>query len=130
MEEHNNMAEKIYSQDCEFYRYQDQLRWSRFKTASIVEGFVFTGIYKLSLPLPDLKIFMIIGFFLVLILLLLSWKDMLDAKFHMYRIRKYEEKHLNSTPKKSCRIFKGEHLMISAIFVINILNIYILVIKW
>ena len=130
MEDQKNINETIYSQDCEFYRYQDQLKWSRFQTAAVVEGAVFTGIYKLQLLSHELRIFMITGFFLVLILLLLSWKDMLNAESHIDRIRTYENNYMKLYSKKLWGIIKGKHLMIVAILVINILNIITLKIKW
>jgi hypothetical protein len=81
----------IYDQDCQFYRYQDQKKWERFKTAALVEGAIFYALYGTDrIGVLERRVAILGGFLLLIIVLLISLKDQLDADAFMVRIRQYE----------------------------------------
>lgn len=86
----------IYAQDCEFYRYQDRLRWSRFQTIILIEGAWFAVLFhKVSLPELGPKGHLgviLFGFLIVTFLCLLSLKDEVDANRHMDRLSHFERR--------------------------------------
>jgi hypothetical protein len=89
----------IYAQDCEFYRYQDRLRWSRFQTIIVIEGAWLAVVFgTLDLPLlgslGQLAI-TIFGFMIITFLCLLSLKDEIDSNRHMDRLSHFERELWN-----------------------------------
>ena len=85
----------IYTQSCEFYRYQDRLMWSRFQTIALIEGAVLYGVYTdiVSAGLWERFWFAIFGFVLIVFLTILSVKDLKDANSYLPAIRAYEKVH-------------------------------------
>jgi len=66
----------VYAQDCEFYRYMDKLKWSRFKTISVIEGAILYALYKEKLsPTTDIKVIILTGIIFIMLLSLLSMRD-------------------------------------------------------
>ena len=120
----------IYEQDCEFYRYQDRLKWSRFQTVAIIEGAVLYGIYKISVDCWDQRIFMIFGFLLILIVSLITLKDDSDASSHMDRIKKFENLFNPFVPRKWPCFLSGKVTIWVGIIVINVFNMIVLFRKW
>ena len=83
----------IYTQDCESFRYEDRLYWSRFQTLTIIEGAaigVLLTNYIKGIP----AIIIAFGtFFLVSLVLILALKDRNDSKNFIDRISDYEAKN-------------------------------------
>jgi hypothetical protein len=127
----------LYEQDCEFYRYQDSLRWSRYQTAALVEGALLYGLYNLPhATLWELRLLMIAGFLLVLIVSLLSLKDTKDANSHLNRIKSYEKElgdayqFKNFIAKDFDNLPQGKYLMLAAVTLINLFNLALIFMKW
>ena len=80
----------IYQQDCESFRYQDKLFWSRFQTMSIIEGAALGVILTNTLNGCAATILAFGTFITVGLICLLTLKDRNDGK----AIRK-EWKNLN-----------------------------------
>ena len=118
----NAPKQKIYEEDCEFYRYQDRLKWSRFQTVSLIEGAVLFAILKIKLnPFVEILI-MVCGFLIVLLGCILSWIDQYDANNHLKRIKKFEEESKVPFPESS-KIITGKALMLMAITTLNLFNL-------
>lgn len=127
---------EIYKQDCQFYRHQDRLMWSRFRTAAIIEAVLlfsrFSTLVENALqrhvPLlggPILLLNMVVAAaLLVLVLFSVSLKDLEDSRRHLKRIREFELstpllEHAPLTPARSTLIFTG-------ILIVNIVNILVI----
>lgn len=120
----------IYAQDCEFYRYQDQLMWSRFQTAALLEGAVLYAVYELtrSLGAGEKRLLMAAGFLLVLVLSLVTLKDRADAARHLNRIRQYEAERPLSASAWPSNL--GYYLLLCAALIINAANVLLFVSRW
>ncbi len=127
---------EIYRQDCEFYRHQDRLMWSRFRTAAIIEAvLLFSRFSPLAenalqrqvslLGGPILLLNMVVAAaLLILILFSVSLKDIEDSRRHLKRIREFElnnplSNHAPLTPARSSLMFAG-------IIIVNIVNILVI----
>lgn len=127
---------EIYKQDCQFYRHQDRLMWSRFRTAAIVEGVLlfsrFSALVENALqrhvPLlggPILLLNLVVAAaLLILVLFSVCLKDLEDSRRHLKRIREFERStpladHTPLTPARSV-------LMFTAIIIVNIVNILVI----
>lgn len=127
---------EIYKQDCEFYRHQDGLMWSRFRTAAIIEAALlfsrFSTIVENALqrhiPLlggPILILNMVVAAaLLVLVLFSVSLRDLENSRRHLKRIREFEinnplSGHAPLTPARSSLMFAG-------IIIVNIVNILVI----
>jgi len=79
--------EEIYRQDCENYRYQDRSKWSRFQTASVVQGAVVYAVFEINrFSLPE-RFWIAVGWALfVLTICGLAWKDGIDAGIYLDRM--------------------------------------------
>ena len=132
----DNREFDIYKQDCEFYRHQDRLMWSRLRTAAIIEAVLlfsrFSTLVENALqrhvPLlggPLLLLNMVVAAaLLVLVLFSVSLKDLEDSRRHLRRIREFElnnplSDHPPLTPARSTLIFTG-------IIIVNIVNILVI----
>ena len=130
MDNNSEINKAIYDQDCEFYRYQDGLMWSRFQTASLIEGAVLAGLYQTGLGQFEQRGLMIFGFLLVLVVCLLSLKDQNDAYSHLDRVMKFEKLGASFASRRWPRFLSGRMLMLAGIVLINIFNTVILINKW
>ena len=127
---------EVYKQDCEFYRHQDGLMWSRFRTAVIVEAVLLFSRFSTyaenalqrHVPVlggPLLLLNMVVAAaLLVLVLFSISLKDLEDSRRHLKRIREFEHNnaltdHAPFTPARSTLLFAG-------IIVVNIVNILVI----
>lgn len=121
----------IYDQDCEFYRYQDGLMWSRFQTAAVVEGALLYAVYgdQLTLSVCERILLSLAGALLVFVLCMLSLKDNSDADRHIRRIRDFETraKLRLPLPVPGFWVSKGSQLMTAGIVVVNAVNLILLV---
>ena len=131
---------EVYKQDCEFYRHQDGLMWSRFRTAVIVEAVLLFSRFSTyaenalqrHVPVlggPLLLLNMVVAAaLLVLVLFSISLKDLEDSRRHLKRIREFEHNnaltdHAPFTPARSTLLFAG-------IIVVNIVNILVINSMW
>ena len=129
----NNSSEinkAIYEQDCESYRYQDGLKWSRFQTAATIEGAVLIAVFQVNLVQLEQRILMAFGFLLILIICLMSMKDETDASSYEDRIKKFEKLGERFVPRKWPRILSGRNLMRCCIVLLNFFNLLMLMMKW
>jgi hypothetical protein len=133
---------KLYEQDCNNYRYQDSLRWSRFKVAMTMEALflaiAFTNTIVNSSILYYRGTILLLLSFLIYIIFTLARKDSEDSKAFMKRIMIFEKSLIEKTGKKELefktnpvrfipilRKMRGESLMKVIIWIICILNIFI-----
>lgn len=132
----DNRELEIYKQDCEFYRHQDKLMWSRIRTAAIIEAALLYSRFStlientlqrhvplLGSPILLLNI-VVAAALLVLILFSISLKDLEDSRRHLKRIREFElntplSDHAPLTPTRASLMFTG-------IIIVNIVNILVI----
>jgi hypothetical protein len=125
-----NMDQLIYQQDCEFYRYQDRLRYSRFQTLATVEGATLLAFLTLNLSETIKWLIMLFGFVLVLLLCLLSKKDEHDAGAHLDRMIQFERKDgvtLTWNPPKGVLGMKGRHMNTAILILLNVFNLLFII---
>lgn len=127
MSENFEVNKSIYEQDCEFYRYQDRLKWSRFQTAATIEGAVLFALYQATPRLckPEQRVLMLFGFVLVLIICLLSLKDEKDANSHEDRMKKFEMVGEPFVRQKGLPFVSGTFLMRTSIVLLNLFNVFV-----
>jgi hypothetical protein len=131
MNENIEVNKTIYEQDCEFYRYQDGLKWSRFQTAATIEGAVLFALYQAAgLGKLEQHGLMVFGFVLVLIICLSSLKDETDANSHVDRMKKFESLGEPFFPRKWPRFLSGTVMMWTSIVLLNLFNVIVLIYKW
>lgn len=80
----------IYQQDCESFRYQDKLFWSRFQTLIVIEGAAIGVILSKTFQNCPAKILAFGMFLLCVLISLLAIKDRNDSKNFINRISEYE----------------------------------------
>ena len=118
----------IYDQDCQSYRYQDQKKWDRFKTASLVEGAVFYALYGTQpTGVYEKRLAIIAGFLMLLIISAIGWKDQFDADRHMKRISEFE-RDFKFDERGSFRW--GKFLMGAAIFLLLLIHMIVGALAW
>ena len=83
----------IYEQDAEFCRYQDNLRWSRFQTAALVEAAIAYAIWGTDKGIGSITCVLLSlgGAVLILLLWALSQIDESDYASHLARITDQEK---------------------------------------
>jgi hypothetical protein len=117
---------KVYDQEWQNYRSQDNLRWSRFQTVALIEGAYLAAIYTTTLS-PGRGLFL--AFFasaLVSILCWLAYKDSEHADRHLDRARLLEKELVESgSPRPGRRV--GHCLMLAAIGIVNVFNVVVIV---
>ena len=124
----------IYHEDCEFCRYQDNLRWSRFRTAATVEGAVLAVLFAMpglsGITLWQTRIVIIFGFALVLVICLLALKDQWDARVHLERMMEFEKARAPFPERRVSPILRGSCLMGAAVLIINVFNLLVATDRW
>ena len=116
----------VYSQDCEFYRYQDRLMWSRFQTAATIEAGILYGLYRIPPLMSWEKVALsAMGLVLVFIICLLALKDQKDGVAHLLRMREFEKLGLPFQPARS--LLKGLPLMWAIITVLTVVNLVVVI---
>ena len=122
----------VYQQACENMRYQDELRWSRFRTISIIEGAILLALYQFELKPIESFIIVLFGSLLVLMVSLLAIKDGWDAV--AYYLRSVElEKTMGVSPinfKWLLGEIRGKHIFFIALALINLLDVLVLIKYW
>lgn len=121
----------VYQQACENMRYQDDLRWSRFKTISIIEGAFLLALYQFNLRPIESLVIAVFGSLLVLIVSLLEIKDGYDAKHYHTRSVELEKVMGISALSFTWPLgeLRGKHLVIGALVLINLFNVLIIMLK-
>lgn len=123
----------LYQQDCEFYRYQDSLRWSRFRTITAIEGswlyFVYSDLFSKAIVVEK-NLILLAGALLILAICLLSCKDMDDAQRHLDRLKTFEIGNPLPGSGRIYKILKGNYVMIGATIFINVFNLLVLTDHW
>ncbi|HEX3666158.1 MAG TPA: hypothetical protein VHU23_13115 [Rhizomicrobium sp.] len=120
-----NSSEDVYQQDCENYRYQDRSKWSRFQTASVVQGAVVYAVFALNkLSSIERVGVAIAGALFVLTICGLAWKDGLDAGIYLDRMIAYERsRHAHW---KGGRAKWGKRLLFVQITLVALFNIWMI----
>lgn len=117
----------IYDQDCEFYRYQDSLKWKSFQILAIIEGTAILGFTQLKLDATVRGALLIVGSLFVLLISIMIERDEYDALSHLDRIKKFEE--LGNHPfvhseSRFVRAFpKGKWLIRTGLLLLNLFNL-------
>jgi hypothetical protein len=119
----------VYQQDYESVRYQDNLRWARFKTISVIEGAFLYATYGSALSPVEALLITILGSILVLIVSLLAVKDGLDVESHFERIHILETTMMIPPFNARQLLWKirGKHLTKIALIIINLFNILVII---
>ena len=117
----------IYDQDCEFIRYQDTLRWSRFKTASVVEAGLLYGVYQFAFGSRwEKEALVTAAVALVGLVLGIAVRDANLAKAHLDRIISFEK----IEPFRPPEGVTGLTLMKLAILIIWLVNLGLVLKVW
>ena len=115
----------IYEQDCESFRYQDKLFWSRFQTLSVLEGAAIWAVFFSNLSGCPLPVLAIAAFAVVTLICIIALKDYNDAGNFLARMDKYEQKMKADPirPRKLFGIFSGiitARIIFMTLFLFNI----------
>ena len=118
----------IYEQDCEFFRYEDTLRWSRFKTAAVIEGALLYRVYQFDFSFHefDKKVLVTAAVALVALVLMIALRDANIARAHLVRMKKFEEYEPFHRPGG----IEGLQLMKAAAAIIFAVNVWLLFSVW
>lgn len=82
---------EIYKQDCEFIRYRDGLRWSRFQTVSFVEsGALYMAFSKELANNSDKFCLILLATMLTAFLFVIAIADESGVDAHLDRVRNFE----------------------------------------
>jgi len=117
----------LHQQAWESYRFEDNLRWSRFQTTSVVEGAFLYAAYVGNIEPFKALLITIIGSVLVLIISLLAIKDGIDADYFSNLAQRFEyEMGFKRELSGAWFIyFRGKYLMWVAIIIINLFNVLV-----
>jgi len=116
----------IYHEDGEFYRYRDQLKWSRFQTASAIEGGVLYTLFQANgVSAWERVALIVLAILLVALLFRLARLDQIDAAAHLRRMARFE----SETPyeRSGRRPFMGAQTTYAAMAVIMAFNVALLI---
>ncbi len=118
----------IYQQDCESFRYQAILFWSRFQTL-IVIAFAALGVLLTKIIIGVPGIILAFGnFILVGLISLLSLKDRDDSKNFINRVSEYEKENKASPiMPKSILGVNSLSFTVAVSVLLALLNIFIIV---
>lgn len=118
----------IYQQDCESFRYQDKLLWSRFQTLSVVEGAVASALFIAKIEHIAGILTAFVGLLVVFLFCVIAYKDHKDSKLFINRIMNFEQspKASRIDPKRVLGMNAG--IAILVIFAILLaFNIYLII---
>lgn len=115
----------IYQQDCESFRYQDKLFWSRFQTLSVLEGAAIWAVFFSNLVGCPIRILAIAAVLVVSLVCMIALKDYDAAENFLVRMDKYENEMKVDLirPRKLFGIFRGidiARIIFSTLFLFNI----------
>lgn len=120
-------ARAIYDQDCNFYRYQDGLRWGRFKVATTIEAaFLYAG-YNVD-GLSDLQRLVVVffGVLLVSLLIFASNRDAVNSNAHLDRMKIFENE-IRPYKKNNGNSVSGKNLVMCTSWLIAIFNFTVII---
>jgi hypothetical protein len=128
----DDLREAMYAQDCQSWRHQDVLQWSRFQTAATIEAGMLYGLYQtaISISAREKAVFAVFTFLLVLIVSLLALKDNLDARSLLNRAISVEDQVGRLQQVRSLwapRFITGTVLLRIAVVLINAFNVLVVV---
>jgi len=118
-------ARNIYNQDCEFYRYQDKLRWNRFQTVAAIEAGILAAVLHavpLELERWETLVFVVFAGVLVFTATWLAWRDQEIGDRHLNRLREYEG--IRAFPNTR-QWWTGTRLMGFSIILVNAFNVVV-----
>lgn len=117
--------EAVFIQHAESYRYQDALKWSRVKTAAVIEGAILYGAWSASVPDAVKKVGVIFGSLFIGVLCFLVYLDKQYATMHLNAMKKYEEP---AQLPFSCGRFRhwGTGLLMGSLILVIVLNVCML----
>ena len=117
----------IYEQDCEFYRYQDGLMWSRLKTAVVVEAALLYAVYDLAVKVAlERAILVTATAMLVGLVFWIAFRDAAIGSVHLARIRRFER----DEPFGSTKGLKGLRLMQIAMLIVLTIDVGLVFKVW
>lgn len=122
----------LYQHDSEFCRYQDNLRWSRFQTAAIIEGAVFYAIWGTQLGCLTKTILAIGGLILIVVISIISQFDERDYASHSKRIQElekssnyiFQQQKVRGVPMWFQKRIKGSNLMMLVWGILYLFNVF------
>ena len=121
--------EAIFIQHAESYRYQDALKWSRVKTAAVVEGAILYGVWGTGVPDNVKRLALVFGILLVFILCILALLDRSYARMHLNMMKEYQESE--GCPCTHARfVGMGTALFVLSLVLLNLFNVYMLCTKF
>ena len=117
----------IYQQDCESFRYQDKLFWSRLQTLSVLEGAAIWAVFFSNLAGCPIRILAIAAILVVSLICMIALKDYDVALNFLIRMGKYEKemKVDQITPRKLFGIFRGIDIARIIFSTLLLFNIYL-----
>jgi len=101
----------VYREDAESCRYQDNLRWSRFQVAALIDGglaWILWSADPARVGAVTTLLLTIGGLLLIVLLGWLSQKDEADYAGHLKRIRKIEKTDVWFDPVRE-KAYAGPH---------------------
>lgn len=118
----------VYQQDCESFRYQDKLLWSRFQTLSAIEGAVVWALLYSSISGVSSIVIAFAATIVVFLFCVIAYKDYKDSKLFIDRVSEFE-KNVSVNPIKPKRVL-GMNARVAILVIFTILlmfNLYLIV---
>jgi hypothetical protein len=112
----------IYDQNCQWFRYQDTLRWGRFQTMAAIEGGMLYGLYQTTVLCFEKRALVIFGSLLIMIISRIAMIDGHYATEHLRKIKEFEG-YVLKRPKGP----RGGTLMLSAMILLTVVNLALIV---
>lgn len=129
MTDDSDRRKAIYDQDCQFYRYQDGKKWSRFQTAALIEGAMLYGLFgPTTTGILEKRLLLIVGTLLVAISCAVSFKDQSDGDSYLDRIKDFEVATAPFRPRVRFRV--GTYLMSVAIILLVAVDLVLIETRW
>lgn len=82
----------VYSQDCEFYRYHDGLKWKRLQTAALIESGMIFVILERHTGLEAILVW-VFGMLMLSVVFLFFLRNEKIADNYLKRIKAFEVGH-------------------------------------
>ncbi|MDB5583357.1 MAG: hypothetical protein JWR80_8533 [Bradyrhizobium sp.] len=83
----------VYQQDCDFMRYRDGRKWSRFQTISAIEGAALYAAFQVhGLGLGGASLILIVATTFIVLLCLQAITDDRALAAHLRRVREFEHR--------------------------------------
>lgn len=128
-DDENENKRLFLTQARESERFQDGLRWSRIKTAALIEGAMLAAVYSDAINLGPTRrtVAAFFGVLLVGIVCALAVKDGRDARNHLAVIKRLEaELNCPPWPDTTTACLTGRNLLIAIIALVSVFNLLVL----